>query len=224
MSVRNRAERTKLSVSTRKVVTYRSGHFTGWVYSMKNKRMIQYESILERDYIMLAESDRAIQAYKEQVPLAWKFGDEQFVTTFDFEVELPGERKYLVEIKPMSKVLKHGLTELYGHARAWAIKKGYIGLELWTDRELKALPRLANAELTVGCETSYQSEQNLLATRSAVSRLLQRRDRFTIRELRAESNIGEHAYRAAIALITQGELVAADPDVALDDHAVLLAA
>jgi hypothetical protein len=54
------------SIATRKVVTYRSGHFTGVVPSSKNNRVIQYESILERDYIQLVESDRDVKSYSEQ--------------------------------------------------------------------------------------------------------------------------------------------------------------
>jgi hypothetical protein len=224
MSVANRALRMGRSVSSRKVVTYRSNHFTGFVHSKKNKRQIQYESILERDYIMLIESDRAIDSYREQVPLAWMYGDERFVTTFDFEVALSPSRKYLVEIKPLSKVLKHNLIELYAHARAWAIKKGYVGLELWTDRELKALPRLTNSELTVASNTTYYDEKHHLTIGDAASELLASGGTFTIGDLRAASNLGEHAYRMAIRLIAEGKYVPVDPRAPLDDHAVLTAA
>ncbi|MFT3940216.1 hypothetical protein [Rhodopseudomonas sp.] len=89
MTVRNKAIRTKKSTASRRVVTNRSGHFTGYYFSMKNSRVIQYESILERDYIYLIETDRGVKSYTEQPEkLVWLDGTgKENETTFDFCVE-----------------------------------------------------------------------------------------------------------------------------------------
>jgi hypothetical protein len=222
MSVQNRAKKMGRSIATRKVVTYRSGHFTGYVHSVKNNRMIQYESILERDFIQLAESDRGVAAYSEQpIPLEWTDGYETFRTTFDFRVERSDGRRYLVEIKPLSKVVKYRLDLLYGFARAAAKEAGYDDFELWTERELKAMPRLLNAELLVAGDTTFEDESFLLAALSAASDLRRSSDRTTVRAMRVASNLGEGAYWAVIRMVARGQLIPVDPAAPLDDNAVL---
>jgi hypothetical protein len=223
MTVVNRARHMGRSVATRKVVTYRSGHFTGYVPSTKNGRMIQYESILERDFIQLIEADRDVVSYSEQpTPLEWSDGYEFFKTTFDFCVERSDGRRYLVEVKPLSKVIKYRLDLLYGFARAAAKEAGYDEFELWTDRELKAMPRLLNAELQVASATTFEDESCLLTMLSTASELRRRSDRTTVREMRAASNLGHAAYWAVIRMVARGQLVPLDPTAPLDDSAVLI--
>jgi hypothetical protein len=223
MSVKNRALKMGRSVSSRKVVTYRSGHFTGYVPSVKNERMIQYESILERDYIQLIETDREIISYSEQpVPLKWSDGIDHFVTTFDFKVERDGGREYLVEVKPLARVIKYRLDELYGYARAAAKAEGYDDFELWTDRELKALPRLPNAELLTSSKTTFEDQGAELAIQSAVSAIGKKSRHTTIRELRSVSKLGSRAYWSVIKMVARGELVPVDPAAPLDDNAIML--
>jgi hypothetical protein len=223
MTVAIRAKHMGRSVSTRKVVTYRSGHFTGYVPSGKNSRMIKYESILERDYIQLVECDRDVLEYSEQPEkLNWSDGVDSHDTTFDFEVFRRGGQKYLVEVKPLSKVIKYGLADLYGYARVAAIKKGYDDLELWTDRELKAMPRLGNAELLVGGNTTFEDLTTTLAIRSAISDLRSVVDRATIRDIRAASRLGASAYWGVIRMIALGQLIPECALSPLDDNAVLL--
>lgn len=218
MSVKNRAMKMGRSIASRKVVTYRSGHFTGFVPSSKNNRMIQYESILERDYIQLVESDLGVVRYTEQpTPLTWSDGFDDYTTTFDFEVERADGRRYLVEVKPISKVIKYRLDLLYGFARAAAKAKEYDEFELWTDRELKALPRLANAELLVSSVTTFEDQATVLAIRDAVSEIGNHSDRATIRELRSAANLGAKGYWAVIRLVAQGQLSPLDPLAPFDD-------
>jgi hypothetical protein len=223
MSVLNRARHIGRSVATRKVVTYRSGHFTGYVPSGKNQRIIQYESILERDYIQLVEIDKDVLGYSEQPEkLSWSDGVDHYDTTFDFEVYRRGGQKYLVEVKPLSKVIKYDLGELYGYARAAAIRKGYDNLELWTDRELKAMPRLGNAELLVSGNTTFEDTTTTLALRSAISDLRRTVDRATIRDIRAASRLGSVAYWGVIRMVALGQLIPERANSPLDDRAVLL--
>lgn len=223
MTVENRVRHMGRSVSSRKVVTYRSGHFTGYVPSGKNRRMIQYESILERDYIQLAECDNDVLGYSEQpVKLNWSDGVDFYDTTFDFEVFRRGGQKYLVEVKPLSKVIKYNLGELYGYARAAAIKKGYDDMELWTDRELKSMPRLGNAELLVSGNTTFEDPTTTLAMRSAISDLRRVVDRATIRDIRSASGLGASAYWGVIRMVALGQLIPEYARSPLDDSAVLL--
>lgn len=223
MTVVNRVRHMGRSISSRKVVTYRSGHFTGYVPSEKNRRIIQYESILERDYIQLVECDHDVLSFKEQPErLSWSDGVDFYDTTFDFEVFRRGGQKYLVEVKPLSKVIKYGLSELYGYARAAAIKQGYDDLELWTDRELKSMPRLGNAELLVSGNTTFEDPTTTLAMRSAISDLRRIADRATIRDIRSASGVGASAYWGVIRMVALGQLIPECARSPLDDSAVLL--
>jgi len=227
MSVLTRARMMGRSVASRRVVTYRKPNFTGYFPSGKNRRQIQYESLLERDYILLLEADPHVISYREQPPpINWTDGVCHFTTTFDFEVSLskPGDPlnlKYLVEIKPAAKVRKYRLDELYGHARAAAISQGYLTLELWTEREIRALPRLTNAELIGTAITNYFDPSHELAANTALRQLLTDTDRFTIRQFRRAFNAEQQGYRTAVRMIARGQLVPIDATAPLDDSAVL---
>ncbi|RQH12666.1 TnsA endonuclease N-terminal domain-containing protein [Bradyrhizobium sp. RP6] len=223
MSVQTRAMHIGRSDASRKVVTYRSGHFTGFVPSRKNKDMVQYESILERDYIQLLESDPDVLKYSEQPKaLRWSDGVQNYKTTFDFVVTRRDGTKYLVEVKPLAKVIKYKLNELYGYARAAAIAKGYSDLELWTDREIRAMPRLGNAELIVSSETGFREQAFELALFTAIASMRRHADRATIRELRAASKLGTAAYWQIIRMVARGQLIPADATAPLDDRAILM--
>jgi hypothetical protein len=184
--------------------------------------MVQYESLLERNFIVLAEADPRIHTYTEQpIPLWWTDGVRTYRTTFDFEITISKDRKYLVEVKPLEKVLKYNLDHLYGFVRAAARKRGYTGLELWTDREIKAYPRLPNADLVAAAGTSYVDLSHELAMRSAIAGLAQRSKAFTVKALRAASNLGTHSYRMVIRFVASGELSPVNPMAPLDDQALL---
>ncbi|NYG44814.1 hypothetical protein GGD67_002262 [Bradyrhizobium sp. IAR9] len=223
MSVQTRAMHIGRSNASRKVVTYRSGHFTGYVPSVRNERMIQYESILERDYIMLLEADRDVASYTEQpAAIEWSDGVDFHTTTFDFCVTLSSGKRYLVEVKPLAKVVKYGLDELYGYARATAKDQGYDDLELWTDRELKAEPRLLNAVLVASATTPFESAEVQLALLTAIREIRRITSRVTVRELRAASKLGDAAYWAIVRMVARGQLIPAHRTAPLDDRAVLM--
>ncbi|MVT52592.1 hypothetical protein GPL17_19100 [Bradyrhizobium yuanmingense] len=222
MSVVTRARFMGRSVATRKVVTYRRDNFTGFVPSRKNGRVIQYESLLERDYIQLLEADPGVVAYSEQpTPLKWSDGVSSYETTFDFCVVSNLSGKYLSEVKPLSKVIKHRLHVQYGYAREAAKEQGYDDLELWTEREIRAFPRLSSAELVVSGETSFEAMDAQLALLSAIGSIRRLSDCATIRELRAASNLGAVAYWEIIRMVARGQLIPVDKAALLDDRAVL---
>lgn len=223
MSVQTRATHIGRSDATRKVVTYRSGHFTGFVPSRKNEDMVQYESILERDYIQLLESDPGVLKYSEQPkPLRWSDGEHSYVTTFDFVVTRRDKTRYLAEVKPLTKVIKYKLDELYGYARAAAIADGYGDFELWTDREIRAMPRLGNAELIVSSATAFSELAFELALLTAIDSMRRHSDRATIRELRAASKLGQVGYWQIIRMVARGQLIPVDATASLDDRAILM--
>jgi hypothetical protein len=208
------------STSTREVATGRRTNFSGYFPSTKNGKLIVYESLLERDFIALLEDDRDILSYDEQPPtLIWSDGIDTYETTFDFRYEDIDHQWTLVEVKPLENVLKHNLIEHYAYARAYALRAGYHAFELWTDREIRAMPRLANADMKIFQDTPYWDDTHLIAVQYAMRKV---GGRATIRELRAASNLKEAAYRVIVKLVAQGDFVPERPDCLLDDNAVLL--
>ncbi len=220
MSVETRVRAMGRSTSTRDITTGRRTNFTGYVPSKKNERLIVYESLNERDFIARLEDNTSVIRYDEQPPtLVWSDGTEIYETTFDFRYEDVDNRWTLAEVKPLKKVIKHNLIELYAYARAYALRAGYRGFELWTEREIRAMPQLANADAKMFQDTPYWDEEHLLAVSYAM-RLAG--GRLTIRELRNRSGLGENAYRAIIRLVARGDLAPERDDVLLDDNAVVV--
>jgi hypothetical protein len=200
-------------VATRKVVTYRRDNFTGFVPSRKNGRMVQHESLLERDYIQLLESDPGVIACSEQpIPLKRSDGVNSYETTFDFSVTGSFGRKYLGEIKPLSKVIKYGLdvcTATHGlRQRA-------------KDTMISNCGPNGRSERCRGSATPSCSSPSQLALLSAVNSIRRLSDRATIRELRSASNLGPAAYWEIIRMVARGQLIPVDPTAPLDDRAVV---
>lgn len=223
MAVVNNAHYVGRSEASRKVVTHRKMNFTGWVFSKKNECLVAYESLLERDYIQLVEVDPNVKSYREQPePLTWSDGHDTYRTTFDFAVTRHDGARYLVEIKPFAKVVKYGLDELYGFVRHAAKRQGYDGFELWTDREIRATPRLGNAELLVSANTAAIDRTDEMTMQICVRLLRKNAARVSIGELRASSGLGPKAYWQILRMVAAGQLVPADRSAALNDAAVLV--
>lgn len=88
----------------------KTNHFsvTGVFYSFKNKRHIEFESSLERDFFLLLEMDEAVQSYEEQpMRLSYFYAKKTVYYTPDCIIHYVDENKpsCIVEIKP-SKVIK----------------------------------------------------------------------------------------------------------------------
>ncbi|MFT3940215.1 hypothetical protein [Rhodopseudomonas sp.] len=102
--------------------------------------------------------------------------------------------------------------------------QGYAGFELWTDRELKSLPRLTNAEILVSTNTTYHDHDIAFAVDAAVFEIAKTRRRITVRELRAKlpSALRAHSYREVMRLVAMRRLLPAVETALLDDDALLL--
>lgn len=98
---------------------YRS--VTGMFYSVKNKRHIAYESLLERDFYLLLEFDNTVIEYEEQpVALHYKYGNKMIRYTPDCIVHYRDnirfpciyEIKYSDEIKDKKVFLKQKFDQI----------------------------------------------------------------------------------------------------------------
>jgi hypothetical protein len=195
-------------------------NFTGLFPSSKNERLISYRSLLERDFIVLLEDDRKVSSYSERPdPFEWSDGcARETICEFAYQHAVRG--RILAVVKPASTLAKHELIEIFDLARPHARKAGYADIEVWTEKEVRVTPRLANAEMRVFQQTPNRDDAHVLAARTA---MLDGGGRITIGELRDRSNLGQDAYRTILRLVADGVFHSEDPDALLDDHAMLRA-
>lgn len=224
MEIKTRAEAIDPSKASRNVVTGSRDNFTGYFPSRKNGRLIQYESLLEQRMIRLMEADKHIIEYTDQPKTKeWRDGSYRLRrSTFDFEYTADDGTFTIVEVKPWARVQKKGLLEEFAFARFELGKQGY-NFELWTDRELNAGVRLANAEILSSSDTAFSSDELLIRLRSAI---FQMGDRATVAQLRdvLDGEAGtSFAWWGIARLIARGEFLLCTPDAPLDDNAIISA-
>lgn len=206
---------------SRKLVTGRRDVITGEVPSGKAAmayRMVAYEGLLSRDFILLLEGDEAVVRYQEEPPwFRWHDGIRWRRYTADFATEMDDGRKIAVEVKPIKRVIARGWDAIRPRVEAGARAAGYDGLELWTEREIDAL-RVANAGLIASERSFVVDEAEQHAMRVTLDRL---GGQAQVRDLRATSGLGGRAFRAVVGLVARGEAALADPGRPFDDHAVI---
>lgn len=131
-------------MSVRKVVTRSSRKFKGYFPSKKLKRMVQYESLLERDAIYLFEFSPGIVSYQEQ-PALILYEHECKTRKYypDFELILKAGKPLHVEIKPEQKLQSYKLAEKYKaiHRRYQSHNANFLIL---TDILIRQEPLLSN--------------------------------------------------------------------------------
>lgn len=129
---------------TRKVVT-RSGHkVRGFFPSVKNQRMVAWESLLERDAIVLFELSPGVISYEEQ-PSIELYYDGSVPRKYypDFALTLQNGSIAHVEVKPKKKLASH-LTYTRLHQIAANYQMQSRQFWILTDEEIRKQPRLSN--------------------------------------------------------------------------------
>lgn len=90
---------------SRRVITRSGRHFRGRYPSRKLGRMVAFESLIERDVILLLEFSRGVQSYQEQ-PERIVYSDGQTMREYypDFEAKLASGPRVHIEVKPSAKL------------------------------------------------------------------------------------------------------------------------
>ncbi|MFC6789994.1 Tn7 transposase TnsA N-terminal domain-containing protein [Methylobacterium komagatae] len=118
---------------SRPVVTGRRDCITGEVPSGKagmGYRMVAYEGLLARDFILILEQDDAVLRYQEEpAPFRWHDGVRWRSYTADFAVEIDDGRRVAVEVKPRKRVIRLGWDGFRPRIEAGARAAGYDGFE-----------------------------------------------------------------------------------------------
>lgn len=184
-----------------------------------NYRMVRYDGMLSRDFIITMENDPRVLSYWEKpAKFRWSNGLRWRDYTPDYAVNLVDARKIAVEVMPLKRVAKIGFLNRAPFIRRAAVGAGYFDFELWTETEIERQPLLANADL-VASERSFVIDEALVHRMRLVVRELGGRAR--VADLRRRSGIGTQSFRTVVRLVAIGDLRIVNPFLPLDDNAVV---
>jgi hypothetical protein len=131
-------------MQSRKVVTRSGRGFRGYFPSKKLNRMVEYESLLERDALYLFECSPGVKSYRAQPELI--FYEHRYQTHKyypDFEVVLNSGSVFHIEVKPSAKLLSCQLL-----SKMIAIEMRYHShlatFKLMTDNVIRQEPLFSN--------------------------------------------------------------------------------
>lgn len=127
-------------------VSNRGGNIIGHFPSLKMGRMIDYESLIERDFIYLLEFEQDVIWYAEQpLTISYQHNEKELSYTPDFHV-LWGGRDVLVECKPQEFAESDRNQLKFKAAQAWCAARGWT-FRVITDVQLRSGYRLHNIKL-----------------------------------------------------------------------------
>jgi hypothetical protein len=127
-------------------VSNRGGNIIGRFPSLKLGRMIDFESLIERDFIYLLDFEQDVTSFTEQpLTIAYEYEDKVLHYTPDFYITR-NDRHILVECKPEKRVNLAENQRKFAAAQAWCGTRGWE-FQVVTDDQLRHGHRLANIRL-----------------------------------------------------------------------------
>ena len=138
-------------MAVRKISNKGTKKVIGKFASLKMKRVIWWESQLERDYIYLLEFDADVVSYDEQpLRIEYYLNGKKHRYTPDFLVR-KGNKRIIVEVKQEEEALKEKNQSLFRIISDICALNGYE-FNVVTDTMIRVQPRLNNIKLL----TRYQ--------------------------------------------------------------------
>ena len=127
-------------------VSNRGGNVIGQFPSIKMKRMVAFESLIERDYLYLLDYEQNIEWFEEQpLTVEYRHNGKILHYTPDFHIVEAGQ-DVLVECKPLAFVDKDKNQRKFSAARAWCTEHGWA-FRVVTDQDVRTKYRLENVKL-----------------------------------------------------------------------------
>lgn len=119
----------------------------GYFPSMKMRRMVQFESTLERDLIYLLDFDQQVATFEEQpLKIVYQYEGKTLTYTPDFQMVSTSGRVMLLECKPHCFVGREENQRKFGAAQAWCATRGWE-FQVVTDEQLRTGYRIQNVKL-----------------------------------------------------------------------------
>lgn len=131
----------------RKIITRRGRRFRGYFPSRKLGRMVAWESLTERDVILLLEFSPGVLSYQEQ-PALVQYHDGQDMRAYypDFEVVFLDGEAIHIEVKTAHDLAKPVMQEKYRTIAADYIRRQQ-GFRIVSDHDLRIGYLLRNLQL-----------------------------------------------------------------------------
>jgi hypothetical protein len=108
------AARKENKMQSRKVVTRSGRGFRGYFPSKKLNRLVEFESILERDAIRIFENANEVIQYREQPTIIYYYIDDVQKKYYpDFELVLDSGQIAHIEVKPSDKLANAEIAQKY---------------------------------------------------------------------------------------------------------------
>lgn len=127
-------------------VSNRGANTIGYFPSLKMRRMVAFESLIERDYLYLLDYDPHVRVFEEQpLVIAYQHEGQLRHYTPDFHVVGPGWNQ-LVECKPAAFIERDENQRCFHAASGWCAEQGWE-FRVVTDRDLRTGFRLPNVKL-----------------------------------------------------------------------------
>lgn len=138
-------------MGVRKITNKGGKKVIGKFPSLKMRRLICWESQIERDYLYLLEVDPAVISYAEQpLRISYYLDAKERHYTPDFLV-IRSDKNLIVEVKPEAEAQKEENQQLFRIAGA-ACARDHYEFAVVTDTMIRVQPRLDNIKLL----TRYQ--------------------------------------------------------------------
>lgn len=157
-------------MSVRKVVTRSSRKYKGYFPSKKLKRMVEYESLLERDAIYLFEFSPGIVSYQEQPELIL-YEHECRTRKYcpDFEVIFKTGKPLHVEVKPEQKLKCSKLADKFKaiHQRYQSHEANFL---IFTDVLIRQNPLLSNLKTIAQVRNHPEDFDQIIVTAESLLR------------------------------------------------------
>lgn len=127
-------------------VSGRGGNIIGRFPSLKLGRMVDFESLIERDYLYLLDFETAVTWFAEQpLVIEYEANGKQLKYTPDFHL-IRGGRHFLVECKPEKMMGKPQNQRKFAAGQDFCAEKNWT-FQVMTDTQLRAGFRLSNVRL-----------------------------------------------------------------------------
>lgn len=111
---------------------------TGYFASVKNKKLITFESTLERDFFTILEFDSNVKSYEEQpMTVKYNFDDDEIRKyTPDVLVKYTDGTKKLFEVKYANDLQDKNLVYKLNTLKKYFSENENIDLNIFTDKEV----------------------------------------------------------------------------------------
>lgn len=187
---------------SRKISNRGSKKNIGKFPSLKMKRSIYWESLIERDLIFLLEYDPEVTSYEEQPdPVTYMLAGKQRHLTPDFFVERGGPTQ-IIEVKPEAKMEKY--TEIFREVRWECRQAGRGEFVVATEKMIRVEPKLGNIKFLF----RYARTHILLSHQKLLQNFFHFKGEASIEELIEHFNLEavENAPQVVYALVYHGFL------------------